>query len=361
MSVPQMSFDGNQQFRADVKVGMDSASPFSSATSLGQDIKGAELPMLSFGRPQSLFMTARPCLLTAFHVGKRIRISDLFSSGGVIPPPLPPNDRQESIAQDIMDEIKVLYTRDYGVYIDRFLETHWYLHDGLDVLLANSPLVHYFAGFVQKLRDTASENYEGMLHLQSFETALVWYLMALCRSATPPRVNGANGHAIASEDPELTTARKRLDIFERLITNQTLDSNPLAHPSSHAQAISAQIPGREREFEFWRLLGQFVSIRGNEPSSAKAIDETLSYIRGILDMLENRDILYSMAVARHIGSRMAEFPDHLQQAYNNDDSDDRTKLFVAKKFVEEEATGKGTSQVAQRLCGMAIKSWSLMR
>ena len=42
-----------------------------------------------------------------------------------------------------------------------------------------------------------------------------------------------------------------------------------------------------------------------------------------------------------------------------DELDPKTKLRVARRFVESEANGKGTSQVVQRVCGMVVRGWTV--
>ncbi|KAI7361886.1 hypothetical protein KC336_g21766 [Hortaea werneckii] len=84
-------------------------------------------------------------------------------------------------------------------------------------------------------------------------------------------------------------------------------------------------------------------------------------MRGILGMLESRDVLYSIAIGRHVGGRMPDFhPARPSIATTNDPADEVNKLKVAHAFVEAEAQ-KGTTQVIQRVCGMALRGWSLLK
>lgn len=157
-------------------------------------------------------------------------------------------------------------------------------------------------------------------------------------------------------------AAKRMEIFENLVTGEYLDSSSAPSPvseESNGTGLTDQLKTRERDF--WRLVHTFLTIRDDEASAAKEIDDTLTSCRGLLDSRENRDVIYSVMVARHVGARISEFPENLQQPANNDEDNARTKVFVAKKFIEDEANGKGTNQVVQRLCGMAHRSWSIRR
>ena len=81
----------------------------------------------------------------------------------------------------------------------------------------------------------------------------------------------------------------------------------------------------------------------------------------VLDGLENRDVLYSMAVLRHLGPR------HLQPLARGEPPGvyphERAQVAVAKKFVEDQASGWGTTQVVQRVAGMVLTGlnhWGLI-
>lgn len=195
----------------------------------------------------------------------------------------------------------------------------------------------------------------------SLEATVIWAMMNLCRHVanTPNPTNGQVNYLEVNDG--VHDAAKRLEIFETLLSGQHLDAEllPPTESSRNGTVFDEQLKFREREF--WRLMQTFLTIRDDEASSAKEIDDTLGSCRNLLDSRENRDVIYSIAIARHIGQRMAEFPDNLQQPNSNDEQDAQTKLFVAKKFIEDEATGKGTNQVIQRMCGMAMRSWNIRR
>jgi hypothetical protein len=112
---------------------------------------------------------------------------------------------------------------------------------------------------------------------------------------------------------------------------------------------------------FWHSLGRLVSLRDDTPSVQKDIDDTLLALRNNLAMLENRDVIYSLAIGRHIGGRMPDFqPPRQVVPTTNDPNDPGVKLRVAHQFVETE-DAKGTNQVIQRVCSMAIRGWILQK
>ncbi len=234
---------------------------------------------------------------------------------------------------------------------------------GIDHLLKDRLLCEQFTVLISRYTiDPLTPNYYQITAAtKSLEASVVWSMMGLCRQVanTPNATNGQVSHP--EVDDGVKDAAARLELYEKLISGEYLDTDPLppTENTSNGTAFEEQLKYREREF--WRLVNTFLTLRDDEASSAKEIDDTLSSCRNLLDSRENRDVIYSIAIARHVGQRMAEFPDNLQQPTSNDEEDPSTKLFVAKKFIEDESNGKGTNQVIQRLCGMAMRSWTVRR
>lgn len=303
---------------------------------------------------------------TCSSIAKRTKIDDLLAIGGVPAPSAVPHT---SIAPAVYDEIKKIYTVIYAPAIDKFLETRWFQLRGLSHLLHNGRICDQFATLISRF--SIPQNAPNYYHItaatqnlaatQSLEATVIWEIMGLCRHVanTPNPTNGQVNYLEVNDG--VHDAARRLEIFENLVSGQHLDSEPLQPSESTRNGTVFDDQLKQREREFWRLMHTFLTIRDDEASSAKEIDDTLGSCRNLLDSRENRDVIYSIAIARHIGQRMAEFPDNLQQPASNDEQDAQTKLFVAKKFIEDEATGKGTNQVIQRLCGMAMRSWSIRR
>lgn len=157
-------------------------------------------------------------------------------------------------------------------------------------------------------------------------------------------------------------AAKRYEILETLILGQHLDAKPEPEPEPKTERNGTAIPEQTqvRERDFWRHVHTFLALHDDEASAAKEIDDTLASCRSLLDSRENRDVIYSIIIARHIGQRLSEFPNNLQQPTTNDEADNKNKLHVAKTFIEAQQT-RGTTQVVQRLCNMVVKSWAVPR
>lgn len=230
--------------------------------------------------------------------------------------------------------------------------------------MANTRLCEQFATLIH--RYNLNPHDPNWLHTynvtQSLEATVVWAMMGMCREAV--NAGKSDDGSVHEDDVKegVLDAAKRLDIFEALVTGEYLDaeSAPIS-PENKANGTVLQDQLKTREREFWSFVHTFLTIRDDEATAAKEIDDNITNCRGLLDSRENRDVIYSIMIARHLGARMTEFPDNLQQPRSNDEEDAKTKLYVAKDFIESESGGKGTNQVVQRLCGMAARSWSLKR
>ena len=351
-------------------------------------------------------------MLTFCSTAKRTRIEDLLALGGCPPPPLPP---PSAIPDTIWKEIIHIYNSVFAPAIDRFLETKWFVSRGESHLLANGALCNHFRDVLQRYTINPREPNYGhhLAATMSSEASLIWSLMGMCRQQAPPSYPPVKAESEQQPAPPHTPseskftdedfkegvrlAAKRVEIFEALLTGDHLptDSSPTGGPSTRKSSSSdpsstantgtdntrangtAEPPSsttstvfgdqlKSRELSFWSLVHTFLTLHDDEASSAKEIDDTVASCRTLLDSYENRDVIYSIVIARHVGARLAESAAaagsgssaQQQQAQNNDESDQRTKLLVAKKFLEEEAGGKGMNQIVQRLTAMAVRTWA---
>ncbi|GAD94587.1 C6 finger domain protein, putative [Paecilomyces variotii No. 5] len=286
---------------------------------------------------------------------KQVKIADLLALRGVPPPPPHPI---VPIQQARLDEIQAVFLATYAPAIDKFLETRWFQDKALSQLLTNAQLMAEYSALIDAFNDRNLGDPAVLSRVESFEASVVWQSMCLCRNLAN-RMNGS-----ASQDPELITAAKRLNVFEALVTGEYLEINPLTQPMVQQpppNATSLTLQLHQRAVDFWSAVGHFLTLHDDEASSAKEIDDTLARCRTLLDTYENRDVIYSIAIARHLGQRWADFPRSVPQPTTTDEKDAGAKLFVAQKFLEQEAAGKGTTQVIKRICGMVVRSWTVSR
>ena len=231
--------------------------------------------------------------------------------------------------------------------------------------MENHLLSNQFAAVIARFTkpaDSAGPNqFFDFYTTQSLEATVIWAMMGMCRKVAraPTSESGEVDELDVKEG--VYDAAKRLQAFEALVTGEYLEAESMPQKSeseSNGTALDNQLKARERSF--WNFVNTYLTLHDDEASSAKEIDDALTDCRGVLDSRENRDVIYSIMIARHVGARMAEFPNNMQQAESNDEAEDRNKLVVAKGFIENQGI-HGTNQVVQRLCGMAVRSWALKR
>ena len=293
---------------------------------------------------------------------KRSKVDELLALRGVspaalvaVPRPLPPT---------LHEQIKEIYLRAYAPALDKFFETKWFQLRGLSHLLNDDHLCDQIATLIRRFAiDTNHPSYfAATAATHSLEATVIWAMMSLARRVAESP-NPANGQVNYLEvNDGVQDAAKRFKIFENLVLGQYLDSKPEPDPETfRANGTVFEEQQKNRERDFWRHIHTFLTLHDDEASSANEIDETLGKCRVLLDSRENRDVIYSIVIARHLGARVAEFPNNLQQPTSNEEDGEKNKLYVAKGFIESEAGGKGTNQVIQRVCGMVVRSWPMPR
>ncbi|KAG4417343.1 hypothetical protein IFR04_009484 [Cadophora malorum] len=248
-----------------------------------------------------------------------------------------------------IEEVKHLYYSIYAPGLENFIESKWYSTKGLNRLLSTKHLMDQFGCLLFHFAKTSQEDPKEMVYTGSVESRTVWTLATMVRGS---EINGAKESKAVPASDDVTEATNRLDVFETLLTGRVAAVNPLTAP----------IPGstdhhRLRELEFWHTLGNFVVLPYEDSNAVKDVDDTLSALRNLLDGRENRDVLYSIAVIRGLGQRVSEYTDN-DTPLHLDESDNKSKLLVAKKFVSDEAAGSGTTNVIRRLCDLAARSWA---
>ncbi|KAJ5934940.1 transcriptional regulator family: Fungal Specific TF [Penicillium verhagenii] len=285
-----------------------------------------------------------------YKASKNLHVNDLIALRGIAPPAPHPIG---NIAPSRLEEIQAVFLATYAPAIDKLLEVRWYSEKALPVLMADSQLMADYSALISAFNDWNLGDHNTLCRLESFEASIIWRSMVLCRQAQSAE-NGQYG-----QDWNLCATAARLDAIEALLSWNHLDTNHLSRSLGMEAASPPNPPDQflQRQLDFWSELGEFLTLHDNEASSAKQIDDTLGRCRHLLDTYENRDIIYSIAITRHLGQRWADFPNSLPKVGYTNEKEFGTKLFVAKKFIEEEAEGKGTTQIYKRVCCMAVRSW----
>lgn len=310
----------------------------------GFDYASAIDPALEAVGPQPAATIIYPTTIPA----KRT-INELLSMGG----PAPVRATTDvTISQTSLDEIKNLFYTIYIPGLDNFLETKWFSVKGLTKLLESKSLLEQFTSLIRQFAKTNQSDPRDIQYTSSVEARVVWALAGMVRSSALEMGGTKELKTVPSTDDPIE-ASNRLDIFETLLTGRVAAINPLTAP-----VTGSTDHHRLRELEFWHTMGNFVCLQYEDAGAAKAVDETLAALRNLLDGRENRDVLYSIAVARGLGQRVSEYTEN-DAPLQLDESDNKSKLLVAKKFVSDEAAGAGTTNVIRRLCDLATRLWTV--
>lgn len=345
----QPTTSGMPTFRDDLKRALQSASPF-SVTSDTPHLRGGAS---SFSPSSSFFEDA--AAYTTFPAKRSIE--QLLTLGA---PPIPGlRGGDFSTGSPLLEEAKHLYRSIYAPGLEGFLESKWFPSDnGLQRLTTDRAVLDKFGLLLAHFAKTShTADPKQIAVTSSVEARLVWGLATMVQQAATAE-SAANGVKTENKAPvvpptdDATEAANRLTVFENLLTGRVATSNRLTAPVQGSTDHH-----RLRELEFWYTLGNFVCLRDDDPSEAKAVDDTTGALRNLLDGRENRDVLYSIAIVRALGHRVSEYTDS-DAPLHFDESDNKSKLAVAKKFITDEGTGGGTTNVIRRLCELATRSWT---
>lgn len=332
---------GMPNFHKDLKREVQSVSPYSS---------GADSPHLRGGAssfsPSSFVSFEEDA---AYTIPAKRTVSDLLVVGG---PALPTSPITNST---VIDEIAQVYQTMYASALQEFLESRWFALKGWHKLKSDVPLLEAFAALLHQFTKQASNSApeEGKIAFAA-EGRTVWALASMTRGAVA-ELNGHSTHRTVPPNDDPVEAANRLNVFETLLTGRVAAGNSLTAPVPLSTDHH-----RLRELEFWHTLGNFVTLNYEDsgPAATKAVDDNLAALRNLLDGRENRDVLYSIAVVRGLGQRVSEYTDS-DQPLHLDESDNKSKLLVAKKFISDEASGNGTTNVIRRFCELAARSWGV--
>lgn len=296
-------------------------------------------------------------LLTASAVVK-LTIDELFDLND-IPPQLPIRSVPDISSPEVSKELESLYNFQYAHALDKLFETSWYSTHGFATLMADHKLCEFTVQCVDEMRAKigAYGHIAPTPALASLEARLVWSL------AVMPRTHHLYNTSNLTSESLVLELLPRLDTVENLLTGRYLDASRMPPPASAILDGSNEQNLKSSQQGFWYHLGKFTSLRDDHGDSQMVdqVSRELANMRMILNVLENRDVLYSIAVARHIGGRMPDWsPQTPHLPLTHDPNDDVSKLHIAHGFVQTEDE-RGTSQVIQRICSMSLRSWNLQR
>jgi len=325
----------------------------------GQQFRGGTpsifTPPLLILQPREIKLTYQSC------PAKKMKVDELIALGGAAPPtPTSPP------SATLVDEITKLYYEIYVPGLTLFFESRWYSPskdqsqcpspspspNSLLLLHQNKAVLNLFTSFLQNIIDIKSTDPADMVRSGHLETHLVWALARLPLSSLP--------RDVPPQDDLLETTN-RLHVFETLLSGDVLETNPLSSPT---QAVAhgdsdRSISLRRNEFEFWHHLGQFL-LKSHSSMSAdgcSARERCLGQMRSLLDGRENRDVLYSIAVLREYTMHWDATVNEQTISSQLDESEPRSKLAVATRFIRNEASTDATTNVVRQFANLAYRAF----
>jgi hypothetical protein len=252
--------------------------------------------------------------------------------------------------QSTLGEIQNYYRNDLAPGLDRLLESNWFTASGLAKLLATRSLCAEVAQLLKHFTQLSGENrVDTEYQCRAPEARMIWHLLNLCK----PDSSDAKS-ASATSQIDLEVPHGRLEVLECLLTNRVLNEQDLK-PHVWEQSCPTE---KSEDLIFWSALAKFVARRSDNPAAAGEMDKFLAQCRNMLNGRENRDVIYSIMVTKHIGWRVPGFPDTMQPE-SGGESSQVNKVYVAHKFIADEAGYRGTNHPIQRICDMAIRSWAI--
>jgi hypothetical protein len=286
-----------------------------------------------------------------------MKVDELIALGGA-----PPHSPSAPPSAEMLDEITKLYYEVYVPGLSLFFETRWFDFAKNRAMAANptamlhsdASLVSLFTSFIQTISKIKNTDPVDMVHSGHLELSVIWALARLPLSAPLTQRQQYPESLPAEDDP--WEAQGRLQVFETLITGETLASTPLTPPPASASIH----PLRRNELEFWHQLAKYLlqDHASASPADISTRESCLSAMRSLLDGRENRDVLYSIAVLREYTAQWdasyseQSVPSHLEE------SDSRSKLAVATRFIRDESTSTGgTTNVVRRFADLAYRAF----
>ncbi len=277
-----------------------------------------------------------------------MKVDELVALEGSRPPTLASAPSGEAI-----DEMIRLYYELYAPGLISFFESQWFDFKrpqslATDSLIRNNPtLLGLFSSFLQTVSSVESAGPSEMAQPSSIEIYVVWALACLPNSAlTLPR-RPSDPSPPPDDDP--LEVRNRLLVFEALLSGGTLLANPLSLPPS--------LPTyRSTEIEFWYHLGQY--LLQSSSADAAAREHCLGRLRSSLQGRENRDVLYSITVLRELSARLDPALSEQSAPSSLEETDPRSRLAVATRFIREQAASTGgTTNVIRRFATLAYRAY----
>ena len=288
---------------------------------------------------------------------KKMKVDELIAVGGVAPPA--PSSPPSAAT---LEEMTKIYHEMYSRGLTLFFESKWYdFKEGqargslsINPLHRIPSVIALFTSFIQNIAQDKNPGPAEILYSEHLEARLVWALAYLPASVPNEIFTRPTGAVPAENDP--MEARGRVHVFETLVSDGTLNANPLSPPT-----LSNISPARQHELEFWYTLAGYLLEEHSSPADGPTREIYLAKLRTLLDGRENRDVLYSIAILREYTAQWEAMSNEQVAPSHLEESDSRCKLAVATRFIRDEVAAahgmNGMTNVVRRFADIAYRSF----
>lgn len=282
-----------------------------------------------------------------FRIPGVMRVADLINGFGTSAPAPEPVQSEEAY-----QEVIKVYHEIYAAGLSALFESNWFFFtdEGKMSFPRTGNTAGHLAAFLKLVKQADVHDHAFMTHCSVVELRLVWELAKLAATAAPDKADNRMRVMLPPENDAIEV-KNRFAVVDALLGGDFLPWNPLTPVAEDAN------PHREREFDFWFQLGEF--LRWNADRDASEEDQrrqdTIDRMRWLLDGRENRDVLYSIVVLRHYSTRF-DMAEAMKAKYHLPEGEAKNRVVVASKFVSQQAqvTG-GTTNVVRRICDIAAR------
>lgn len=209
-----------------------------------------------------------------------MKVDELLALGDT-----PPQASTAPPSPEMLTEITKLYNEVYSPGLSLFFETRWYdfakprtmtTNPAAAMLHNNQSLVSLFTSFIQTISKIESTNSEDMISSGHLESSVIWALA--CLPLSIPFTQCQQHPQFAPAEDDLEEARGRLQVFEALLSGETLAVNPLSPPPT-----GNIHPLQRNELQFWYQLATYLL-----QENASALPASVSRREGCLAVMRDR-------------------------------------------------------------------------
>ncbi|EWC48433.1 hypothetical protein DRE_02202 [Drechslerella stenobrocha 248] len=332
----------------DLKRSYDRGSPFPSVS---ETPRTSGTPIPRSGTPGASYLSFRDDLSSG-NPAKRIKIDDLIV-GVAPPPPTPPPSENAYIPGN--EGVRSLYSNKYAPALDQLFETGWFTDECVSIMSLNMDLVNFLGMVFDRLNsgDAPSDVDASLDHIPPGKAALILYtvmdlLYGLSRKGDGPML----GYQMSRNEDNISETLSRVKIIETLVMNRRLEDDDEPRFSLADFNPEEESPN-VRSTRFWGAIKMFLRLPDvGSPAARDILEACRPYLERNLD---NRDIIYSIALIRHLQEALHEDRD---DTYPGPDEKRKrlANLDDTKSFIEGMArTPSGeTTCVFRRICSRAL-------